>query len=290
MSYETAVDPNGDVYALEEDTHDFTSQHQPIAIVNSILLPNKWFTSWRISAGVYCTVILFWSIINDGTQFPLYLTDWSVLFSTVYLLLVMTVTMQINHIEASILCFAKISINNICKYACHFQHISASISLVTVIAFWYFIHNPINCMSIHQHGISSLLTILDVFLCGNELYFITVYKPLIFSICYLILSFILGVYFNISVYVAVDWKYHPRQSFINTAICVVLLFFIHGLICMIKQWILTKHAYKTVSPEIELSKINKTDVKSDKCVALDEELIQDEMLGKADQQIYGDTG
>ena len=175
-----------------------------------------------------------------------------------------------------------------CLYLCSVQHISATLSLVVVLAFWYFIRFPINALSIHEHGISAALNVIDVLLCANPMPFrCTVYKPLAVAILYVAFSIVLEFCFNITVYKVLDWRDHPGAGALDAILCLVLLVAVHGMLCGAKRVILRGHARnEPESPGNQSSKEKGTESITQTANGQGEERMDIEF--GSDKQIYGE--
>ena len=178
------------------------------------------------------------------------------------------------------------------RFSCTMQQTSATLSIVVVISFWYFIRHPINFTSINDHGVTALLHVTDLFLSVNAMRFSsTIHKPFIVAICYLVWSLILGLFFSKSVYKALDWENKPGASSINVIINFILLVIIHGLLCMIKKWILRIYMHESnQDDDIEMDEVQNS--KHLNTEEFQEDLMEDGATTKTsiDNQVYGNVG
>ena len=175
------------------------------------------------------------ALFQEGYEYFLYLTNWSLSITTIYCVLVCVGTIQYQYYPDSINQMIDIKI----RYIYTLQQISTTLSLNVVVAFWYFIHDPINFTSINHHGVTALFNTLDLFFSKNGMDFAqTIHKPFILTILYIIFSIILGLVFDKSVYDAVDWVNYPLSTLINAIIVLFLTVIIHWLLCFAKKRLL----------------------------------------------------
>ena len=144
--------------------------------------------------------------------------------------------------------------NRLCDLSQSLQTTTTSLSLLVVAAFWYFIHE-VNALSIHHHGISAAIITLDFIFSANGMKFVsTIAKPFSVTVLYVVFSVVLEFAANKRMYVALDWKKNPKVAIINTTICLILLTIIHGVLALIKKWMLRDYVVKTQVPETQSAK------------------------------------
>ena len=77
-----------------EETIKTESEH---AILESDVLNATCFVLWRIFAGCYCGSILIWSATGSSYKWLMYLTNWSLLLTSMYLISVFVLTVHFQY-------------------------------------------------------------------------------------------------------------------------------------------------------------------------------------------------
>eukprot|EP01084_Bolivina_argentea_P160895 280141_1 len=202
-------------------------------IWKSWLVSNNMFISWRIFASIYVMVIVIvkiWDEWNSLNKLYEELTHWSLILTTSYLWLALF----------SMIC--RKNNKSVYNILITLQDISSVLSVVVVISYWAFIRNPPNLIiSIHTHGISSILNVLDLLLCENMISFTrSVFELSVFSIVYALFTLGLAYGFDTVVYKQLRWKSEPFKSTIFLCTNLMIMIFVLCILYIIKWYILSK--------------------------------------------------
>lgn len=200
-----------------------STDYNHTSIAYSHILSTKYFLLWRVCLLIYFfTLWVLIQLMNSWLTWN-YFTFWTLVVSMIYHSLAFYATyLHFKHDQQhnqKVQTTADPKLYSECikysKYASFMQMISAATTVTVVIVFWGVLIPPCNCwalfyndaMMVQTHGVTMILTIIDLYLCCNTISFKqTWWKLLIYGVLYLIWTIGFVFIAGYPVYYVLNWK------------------------------------------------------------------------------------
>lgn len=209
------------------------------------------FCGARVALAVFWLAVFIWSVVDHtataheaDVAWLIYLTNWTLLFELVYLVLAATLTCVArypnNH---SLVVVAKGEQTPwFARLAYAMQSVTYIASFFVFILYWVLVYDGsgTSALSIVTHGVNFLVAFVDFLIAGLPFKLVHVWAPLVYGLSYIVFSLMYDLAGGTSegdpyIYEVLDWSVNPsRASAIGLGVVFVafpLLFSIFWGVC-----------------------------------------------------------